>query len=205
MPGRFRVKIEDDDSGQKRQEGAREEFQETAEEIAELVSEETGAEKCLSEADVAQLRSELESAKRAVEEEHNLYMRALADFANYKRRRQDESETQMQFANQELILKLLPVVDNFERALRAAQENENFQALAEGVSLTLRQLQDILEKEGIKPIEAVGQEFDPNVHEAVMRMESKDYPDNTVVEELEKGYMLGSRVIRPAKVKVATV
>ncbi|MDO8585592.1 MAG: nucleotide exchange factor GrpE [Armatimonadota bacterium] len=204
MPGRFRVKIEEDDGERKRRKSADEEFQQTAEEIAELVSEETGAEKCLSETDAAQLRSEIESARRAVEEEHNRYMRALADFVNYKRRRQEECEAQGQFASQELILKLLPVIDNFERALQAAQENENFQALADGVSLTLRQLRDLLEKEGVTPIEAVGQEFDPNVHEAVMRVESDDYPDNTVVEELERGYMQRSRVLRPSKVKVAT-
>jgi molecular chaperone GrpE len=194
LPGRFKVNIEDNDS-QKR---SGENVDQTAEEIAEIISEEAGA------VESSSLQAELEATRRALEEEHNRYLRAIADFANYKRRRQEESEGQIKFANQELILKLLPVIDNFERALQAAQVNHNFDGLAEGVSLTLRQLRDMLEKEGVTPIDAVGQEFDPNVHEAVMRIESEDYPDNTVVEELEKGYMQNSRVIRPARVKVAT-
>lgn len=197
MPGRFRVNIEGDSDKReqdKKAEGA--ELEDTAEEIEELISEETGA------IGNGSLAAELEAAKQALEEEHNRYLRAVADFANFKRRRQEDYENQIQYANQDLILKLLPVIDNFERALQAAQDNRNFDALAEGVSLTLRQLRDMLEKEGVSPIEAVGQEFDPNLHEAVMRIESRDYPDNTIVEELEKGYMQKSRVIRPSKVKV---
>lgn len=194
MPGRFRVKIEDSDN----QDSQRENVDATAEEIAEMLSEESGA------VESSSLQAELEATRRALEEEHNRYLRSLADFSNFKRRRQEEAEAQIKFANQELIIKLLPVIDNFERALQASQANHNFDALAEGVSLTLRQVRDMLEKEGVTPIDAVGQEFDPNIHEAVMRIESDEYPDNTVVEELERGYMQNSRVIRPAKVKVAT-
>jgi molecular chaperone GrpE len=193
LPGRFKVNIEDSDN----QGSQGENVDQTAEEIAEIISEEAGA------VEPSSFQAELEATRRALEEEHNRYLRAIADFANYKRRRQEESESQIKFASQELIIKLLPVIDNFERALQASQVNRNFDGLAEGVSLTLRQLRDMLEKEGVTPIDAVGQEFDPNVHEAVMRVESDDYPDNTVVEELEKGYMQNSRVIRPARVKVA--
>ena len=207
----FRVDIQDDDSPKKparpavRPHGR---VDETAEEIADIVAEDVSPADAQDkssqlEADVETLRAELEAARTAVEEEHSNYLRAMADFTNFKRRRQEEFESHVQFANQELILKLLPIMDNFERALQAAQEKHSFDALAEGVSLTLRQLQESLEKEGVKPIEAVGREFDPMMHEAVMRVESDEHPDNTVVEEVEKGYTQNSRVIRPARVKVA--
>jgi molecular chaperone GrpE len=155
----------------------------------------------LTEIDV--LRSQLEEQKQIAEDEHDRHLRVLADFANYRRRRDDESQRHLDFANQELILKLLPVIDNFERAARAAEETESFDALAEGVNLTLRLLHDILEREGIASIEAVGEEFDPMRHEAVMKVESDEYPENTVVQEVEKGYTLKDRVIRPARVAVS--
>ena len=212
MPKSFRVEIQDDDSGKKKDKQAgrpQEPLEKTAEEIADIVAEDVFPAdletRCAQlETDLETLRAELDAARAAVEEEHNHYLRALADFTNFKRRRQEETEAYAQFANQELILKLLPIIDNFERALQAAEEKHSFDSLHEGVALTLRQLREMLEKEGVKPIEAVGQEFDPMMHEAVMRVESDEGPDNTVVEEVEKGYTLNSRVIRPARVKVAT-
>jgi molecular chaperone GrpE len=208
VSGRFRVKIDGDNTKDSHKAG----IEETAEEIAELTAEEAaqmGSADLVTavreiEAEMDRMRAELDSAAKSMEEEHNRYLRALADFSNYKRRQQEETETRALMASQELILKLLPIIDNFERAIQAAGENRNFDGLVDGVSLTLRQLRDLLEKEGVQPIEAVGQEFDPNLHEAVMRIETEDLPDNTVVEEFQKGYTQGSRVIRPAQVKVAT-
>ena len=153
--------------------------------------------------EVERLRVEIEEERARTKEEHDRYLRALADFSNYRRRHQEEYAQAMQFASQELILKILPAIDNFERALQAAEQIESFESLVEGVKLTLRQLKDIIEKEGVRPIEAVGQQFDPMMHEAVMRVETDEYPENTVVEEVETGYVLGDRVIRPARVKVA--
>ncbi len=155
------------------------------------------------EAEVERLKSELEEerAKTAAESEQRL--RALADFANYRRRHEEDKARLMQFATQEIILKILPVIDNFERALESAEQNHNFDSLVEGVRLTIKQLRDILEQEGVKQIESVGQEFDPTMHEAVMRVETEEYPENTVIEELQSGYTQGDRVIRPARVKVA--
>ena len=154
-------------------------------------------------ANIDVLKAQLEEQTQVAEEEHNRHLRALADFANYRRRREEEFQRHLEFANQELILKLLPVIDNFERAAQAAEENHNLEGLAEGVKLTLRQFRDLLEREGVQPIAAVGQEFDPMRHEAVMRVESDEYPENTVVEEVEKGYALKDKVIRPARVAVS--
>jgi molecular chaperone GrpE len=153
---------------------------------------------------VRELKAQLEEERQKTEKEHNLYLRALADFNNYKRRHQEEYARHLELANQEFILKILPVIDNFERAAKAAEESEDFEALARGVDLVLKSLHDILEKEGVKPIEAVGQEVDPNLHEAMMRVDTDEYPENTVVEEFERGYMQKDQVIRPSRVKVAT-
>ena len=153
--------------------------------------------------EVSTLRLEVESLKEQLARQQDQYLRALADFDNYKRRHKAAYDRHTQVANQELILKLLPVLDNFERALTAARETESFEALAGGVDLTLRQLRDLLAAEGIEAIPTVGEHFDPNVHEAVMSVTTDEAPDHTVVEELEKGYTHKDKVIRPAKVKVA--
>ena len=149
------------------------------------------------------LRLEVESLKAQLEREHDLHLRALADFNNYKKRHEERHDRHIQAANLELILRLLPVVDNFERALSAARESESSDALAEGVTLTLRQLRDLLVAEGVRQIPAVGEHFDPTLHEAVMSITTDEVPDHTVVEEFETGYTLQDKVIRPAKVKVA--
>jgi molecular chaperone GrpE len=148
--------------------------------------------------------SRIEELERQVEQEHNLYLRTLADFQNFRRRQEEEVRQIRQFANRELILGLLPVLDNFERALAAAEQSQSYEALVGGVSLTLRQMQDFLKKNGVEAIDAVGKEFDPNFHEAVMRVEDGEHPENTVVEEVQRGYSLGDRVLRPSMVKVAT-
>jgi molecular chaperone GrpE len=107
------------------------------------------------------------------------------------------------YGSEDLIIRLLPLLDNFERGLKSSEELRDFDALHGGVLIIMRQLFDILEKEGVKVIEASGQVFDPNLHEAVMREETSDLPDGTIVDEFQKGYTLGDKVIRPSMVKVA--
>ncbi|OFX17371.1 MAG: nucleotide exchange factor GrpE [Armatimonadetes bacterium RBG_16_58_9] len=155
-------------------------------------------------AEIAAMQRELEQIKSDAEESHDRYLRALADFDNFRKRQREETERRAQLAREELILKLLPIMDNFERALAAAEEQHSYDSLVEGVSLTLRQMNEMLSREGVEPIEAVGGEFDPRLHEAMVRMETDDYPENTVVDELEKGYMLNGKVLRPSRVRVAT-
>ncbi|MCL6629388.1 MAG: nucleotide exchange factor GrpE, partial [Armatimonadetes bacterium] len=144
-----------------------------------------------------------QDAEKRAEKEHENFLRALADFDNYRRRVREEMKQARQLAIEDFLLRLLPVLDNFERAIKAAEEMKDYDALHGGVILILRQLRDVLEKEGVKPIEAEGQEFDPMKHEAVMREDTTEYPDNTIIEEFQRGYMLGEKILRPSMVKVA--
>lgn len=170
-------------------------------EEADVVAE-SEAERVLPD-DIRSLMERCEAAEKRAESEHDQLLRTLADFNNYRRRAREELEQARQFAIEDFVLRLLPVLDNFERAIKAAEEIKDYEALHGGVILILRQLRDALDKEGVKPIEAEGQQFDPNLHEAVMRVDTDEYPDNTIVEEFQKGYRLGDKVIRPSMVKVA--
>lgn len=152
---------------------------------------------------IAALQSELEKLKADAAESHNRYLRAIADFDNYRKRQREEIARRVNLAREELLLKILPIVDNFERAVQAAEAQHNYDSLVEGVNLTLRQMKEMLAREGVEPIEAVGREFNPELHEAMMRVETDEYPENTIVEELEKGYTIDGRVLRPSRVKVA--
>jgi molecular chaperone GrpE len=124
-----------------------------------------------------------------------------ADFENYKKRSKREIEEIKIFANEDLIVKLLDVVDNFERALSDTAEKDD--PLIKGVEMTYKQLRDILERKGVKPIDALGERFDPHKHEVVMVTEDGDHQDEEIIDELQRGYMLGDRVIRYSKVIIA--
>lgn len=154
-------------------------------------------------AEMEKLRAEVERLTNERDAEREQRLRTLADFQNFRRRKEEERGADRQFANRELIIGLLPVLDNFERALAAAEKTRSYDALVDGVRLTLRQLNDFLAKNGVNPIESLGKEFDPNFHEAVMRVEDGGHPENSVVEELQRGYVMHDRVLRPSMVKVA--
>lgn len=181
---------------------------ETSEKMATETSEqadvvvESKLEEVLPE-DVLALKARCEQAEKRAEEEHENFLRALADFNNYRRRAREEIEQAREFATEEFIIRLLPVLDNFERAIAAAEQTRDFDSLHGGVILILRQLRDLLAKEGVEPIKAVGEQFDPMKHEAVARIDTEEYPDNTVIEEVRTGYMMKGKVIRPSAVKVA--
>jgi molecular chaperone GrpE len=174
-----------------------------AEESPEEIPTVDGDEALLGD-DPAALRARLEEMTRRAEAEHEAFLRARADFANYKRRTDEERERLRAIISEDLIQRVLPIVDNFERALQSAGATRDYDKLVEGVEAILRQVQEFLAREGVAAIDAVGQPFDPNYHDAVLRDETADYPENTVVEELQKGYTLGERVLRPSMVKVAT-
>jgi len=132
-------------------------------------------------------------------------LRATAEMENMRRRTHMEAQNARRFANEGLLQDLLPVLDNFQAALAAAHTTDNVDALRSGVDLIHRQLADVLRRSGLHVIEAVGQPFDPNYHEAVMQVEPAEGEDpNTVVEELRRGYSLNDRVLRPSLVKVTS-
>ena len=155
------------------------------------------------ESKLERLQADLEQRDAQLRELNDRYLRALADFDNFRKRARQEMEEARRNAAASVIEEVLPVLDNFERALQAAEESQQLDKLLEGVRMIRRQMQDILERRGVAPIEALGQPFDPNYHEAVARIETADHPEGTVVHEVEKGYKLGDRVLRPTKVAVA--
>jgi molecular chaperone GrpE len=149
-----------------------------------------------------ELTRELEATKATAEEHRYNWQRSAADFANYKRRTDEERTTLAAFSNASLIAKLLAVLDDFDRALENVPP-EAHDAWIEGVKLVERKLRNVLESEGVTPIQAVGQPFDPNLHEAVVHEETAYHPDNHVIDEVQRGYRLHDRVIRPTLVRVA--
>jgi len=151
---------------------------------------------------VEELERELESTKAKADEHLHNWQRSAADFANFKRRTDDERAAMTALSNATLIVRLLAVLDDFDRALDNVPP-EAHESWVEGVRLVERKLRTVLESEGVTPIEAEGQPFDPNLHEAVVHEETAEHPDNTVIGELQRGYRLHDRVIRPSLVRVA--
>jgi molecular chaperone GrpE len=134
---------------------------------------------------------------------HDARLRALADFQNYRRRTDDERESLKGFLLNGVMESLLPIVDNFGRAVESMNASSDIDKLRDGISGIHRQLATVLEKNGVEQIEADGASFDPNFHNAVMRVEDSGVPADTVVEVLQPGYRIGGRVLRPALVKVS--
>jgi len=149
-------------------------------------------------------RAVLEEKNSLLAEYEDLLKRKQAEFENFRKRVQKESEDYKKYAVSEIVLDIITVIDNFERALNAAESTKDFTALHEGIIMIEKQLRDLLERKyEVKMIETVGREFDPSLHDAIMMEESVEYGEDTVVEDFQKGYIMHDRVIRPAKVKVA--
>ena len=153
-------------------------------------------------AKLEELTHQLEDARAQGDEHLRAWQRAAADFSNYTRRNEEDREIVARFANATLIGKLLAVLDDFDRALEHVPEDVH-EGWVDGVRLVERKLRGVLESEGVTPIEALGQQFDPTIHEAVVHEDTADHPDNEVIGELQRGYRLFDRVLRPALVKVA--
>ncbi len=131
------------------------------------------------------------------------YMRLMADFQNFRKRQEKEKADIYAFANEKLVKDMLGVIDNFERALEAAEGVEGQETFREGMSLIFKQLLEVLKKAGLEEIEALGADFDPNFHHAVTMEAGTEYESGKVTTVLQKGYTLNSRVVRPTMVKVA--
>jgi len=155
-------------------------------------------------AKLAGLESEIQSLKVQLEERTGQYLRIVADFDNYRKRTQREKEEFEQQIKCSTINELLPVVDNFERARSHIKPQTDAETtIHKSYQSVYKQLVDCLKRVGVSPMRAEGKEFDPSLHEAVMRQPSADHPEGTVIEELQRGYLLGDRVLRHALVKVA--
>lgn len=131
-------------------------------------------------------------------------MRQLAEFENFRKRSEKEKSQMFEIGAKSVVEKILPVIDNFERGLASMPEEEKGKPFADGIELVYKQMLGALDEIGVKPIEAVGQEFDPNFHNAVMTVESEDMESGTVAEELQKGYMYQDSVVRHSMVKVVS-
>ncbi|HTU03639.1 MAG TPA: nucleotide exchange factor GrpE [Candidatus Sulfotelmatobacter sp.] len=167
---------------------------------------ETPAETTVSgegEAAAPDLAEALKAKSQELERLQERLLRLQAEFDNTKKRVAREKAEFLKFANEDLLLRLLPVLDNLERALASAPPDRASASLREGVEMTARLFRSTLEKVGVRPVEALGQPFDPTLHQAVAQVESPAGEENLVIEEIQKGYLLEGRVLRPAMVKVS--
>ncbi len=153
--------------------------------------------------DPAALKQQLEKEQAKSAEYLDNWRRAAADLSNYRKRAEKESSEMAKFANAALIARLLPILDDFDRAFQTEPADLRGMTWVDGMMLISRKLRAILEAEGLKPIEAMGKPFDPNYHEAVIHEETSEHDEGMVIGELQKGYMLGDRVLRPTLVKVS--
>lgn len=172
----------------------------TVEEVETVFAED--GEMTKEELNTSDLQAEIQMLQKKLEEADNRYLRLQADFDNFRRRTRLDIEAGEKYRAQKLAVELLPAIDNFERALKIEADNEQTKSLLQGMEMVYRSLVDALKKEGVEAIEAVGKEFDPIFHQAVMQGEDENYGSNVVTDEFQKGYMLKDRVIRPSMVKV---
>jgi molecular chaperone GrpE len=154
-------------------------------------------------AEIERLQAELAGAQQQAAEHVATLQRTAADFANYRRRTTEERERDLGLASESLLRKLLPIADDFDRALEAMPEGLRSEPWIEGIGLLDRKLRSLLESEGVTPIETVGRRFDPREHEAIANVPGTGRPEGEVVAEMQRGYRIRDRVLRPSMVAVA--
>lgn len=159
-------------------------------------------EKVLTDA-FKELEKRCETAENESRQIYERLLRVSADFENYKKRSLKEYEDYRKYANEVLLLELLSVVDNLERAIKSTGNNNSAVCVIEGIEMTLKDMHKIFEKFSVKLIDAVGKDFDPNFHQAVMQEQSDEHTENTIIREFQKGYLLNDRLLRPSMVVVS--
>ncbi|MGI6119211.1 MAG: nucleotide exchange factor GrpE [Desulfosporosinus sp.] len=172
-------------------------------EAKESTGEESPATENINPSEELTLEEELAKVKAKAEEQYNQLIRLQAEYDNYRKRTLKEKTEIIKYATEGLMGELLPILDNFDRAISAAKVTSDFASFSQGVEMIFRQIETALGKEGLKAIDAVGQPFDPNIHEAVLQVATDEHPENTIIEELQKGYYLKDKVLRPSMVKVS--
>ncbi|MGB2929359.1 MAG: nucleotide exchange factor GrpE, partial [Desulfobacterales bacterium] len=151
-----------------------------------------------------EMEEKVESLKNEAAENHDRLLRLAAEFENYKKRSAREMNDFRKFANESFVKAMLPVVDSLDRAIESSSNDKHANSsVVEGVNMTLREILKVFEQYGIKPFESLGKTFDPSLHQAVMQEDDEAYPENTVSKELQKGYMIHDRLLRPAMVVVS--
>ena len=148
--------------------------------------------------------SELDELQKKYDTLNQQYLRLAADFDNYRKRQEHEREELLKFGTENALKKMIEVLDNFERGKKALENVEDCQTVKDSFNLVHKQVVEALTKLGLEVIETEGKEFDPNFHDAVMQTPTSDKPEHTIINELQKGYKMGDKVLRPALVNVAT-
>ncbi len=163
-------------------------------------AEKDSEQNCMEDTDLALT---LEKAEKTIEELNERILRTMAEFDNYKKRVSREKEQLLKYGTEKFALDLLPVVDNFERAVEQAMDAEDVEAVVDGTKMILKQFATTLEKFHIKQFNSVGEPFNPEKHEAMAQQENSEYEENTVIQEMHKGYYIGDKLLRPARVIVS--
>jgi len=201
MSGKKNIKIQTDADADKQKE-TDPVASATDQEDSQSKPEKTGPEQV--DDPMKDLEAQLETKERQAKENYDRLLRVSAEFENYKKRTSRELEEFRKFANQSLIKEMLSVVDNLELAMNSTNGHKTIdQGLLQGLDMTHKEILRVFEKFNVKPIEAKGQIFDPTFHEAVMQEETDEIDENTVINELQKGYLIHDRLLRPAMVVVA--
>lgn len=170
---------------------------------APSAGDESQAAQALLEADFQALQDQIQTLSSERDQFQNQLLRTMADFQNFRKRSEAENSQRAMYATEKFVTKLLPVLDNFERTLQHAEAGSSLEAVVEGIRAVERQLRQVLEGQGVVRIESSGKPFDPELHEAIGVEAVADVAPNTVTTELEAGYKMGEKVVRPARVKVA--
>ena len=173
----------------------------TADENAETENEEKLEN---SESVEEEKKEEVDPLQEKYDTLNNQYIRLAADFDNYRKRQEQEKEALLKYGAESTLKKMIEVLDNFERGLKAIETVEDCEKVKECYNLAYKNFKDVLTKAGLEAIKAEGETFDPNFHEAVMQTPSTEHPEHTIIAELQKGYKLGDKVLRPTLVNVAT-
>jgi len=157
---------------------------------------------CGKQSSEEEMMCKLQETEKTAAENFDKYVRVAAELENYKKRAIREKADAVQFGNENLLRDILPLVDNIDRAMDHACNSDDFDAFKKGLKMLQEQLLVCLQKHGVEQIEALGKDFDPHVHEAMLQVESQEHEQSKVVSEFEKGYLFNGRLLRPAKVSV---
>lgn len=179
----------------------------------EKAQEESGQEKSHKEKpkqdrpkEVAITTEELDKLKAALKEKEQLqdkYLRLAAEFENFKKRMYKEQEQFLQFSNERILMQLLPIIDNFDRAREIAKGHKPGEVFSEGVEMILNQLHKLLKDNGVEKVKTIGERFDPHIHEAIATIETDKYEEDIIAEEISSGYLINGKLLRAAKVRIS--